>query len=102
MPWPTISGVNLIEEGEGVPSSHLTATTVHGDATNLEKVANKGGVSGYAPLDSASKVPTVNLGGTGASNTKYLRGDQTWQVPAGGTAKESHIVMMALGVEQSF
>lgn len=47
-------------------------------------VASKGQVSGLAPLDTASKVPTVNLGGVGADNTKYLRGDQTWQVPAGG------------------
>ncbi len=50
----------------------------------FEKVANKAATSGYAPLDASSKVPTVNLGGAGADNTKYLRGDQTWQVPEGG------------------
>ena len=38
----------------------------------------------FAPLVSA-KVPTVNLGGAGADNTKYLRGDQSWQVPTGGS-----------------
>ena len=48
-------------------------------------VASKGAASGLAPLDANNKVPTVNLGGAGADNTKYLRGDQTWQVPAGGT-----------------
>ena len=48
-------------------------------------IASKGQPSGLAPLDANSKVPTVNLGGAGADNTKYLRGDQTWQVPAGGT-----------------
>jgi hypothetical protein len=48
-----------------------------------ENITNKGAVSGYAPLDASSKVPTENLGGTGADNTKYLRGDQTWAVPSG-------------------
>jgi hypothetical protein len=38
----------------------------------------------FAPLVSG-KVPTVNLGGAGADATKYLRGDQSWQVPAGGS-----------------
>lgn len=47
-------------------------------------IASKGAASGLAPLDAASKVPTVNLGGAGADNTKFLRGDQTWAVPAGG------------------
>ena len=45
-----------------------------------------GKASGLATLDSLVKVPTVQLGGTGADNTKFLRGDQTWQVPAGGGA----------------
>lgn len=31
------------------------------------------------------KIPTVNLGGAGADNTKYLRGDQTWATPGGST-----------------
>ena len=48
-------------------------------------IASKGQASGLAPLDANSKVPTVNLGGAGADSTKYLRGDQTWQVPAGGS-----------------
>ena len=29
-------------------------------------------------------MPTVNLGGAGASGSNYLRGDQTWATPAGG------------------
>lgn len=32
-------------------------------------------------LDSENKVPTVKLGGSGADNTKFLRGDQTWHIP---------------------
>lgn len=67
MPWPTSN-----------PSESLAFTT------ESEQVANKGAASGYAPLDSASKVPTTNLGGSGGSATKYLRGDQTWQTPPGG------------------
>lgn len=50
-----------------------------------EATANKNMANGYAPLDSNSKVPTVNLGGSGADETKYLRGDQTWQTPSGGS-----------------
>lgn len=54
------------------------------DATfeaTFEKNANKGAVSGYAGLDASQKVPTANLGGSGAGSTNYLRGDQTWVVP---------------------
>jgi hypothetical protein len=38
----------------------------------------------YAPLV-AGKVPTANLGGAGADNTKFLRGDQSWQLPGAGS-----------------
>ena len=48
-------------------------------------VSSKGQVSGLAPLDANSKVPTANLGGSDADNTKYLRGDQTWVTPSGGS-----------------
>lgn len=48
-------------------------------------IASKGAANGLAPLDANSKVPTTNLGGAGADNTKYLRGDQTWVAPAGGS-----------------
>ena len=51
-----------------------------------EDVAHKGAVSGYAPLDSAQKVPTTNLGGAGADATKFLRGDQTWAAPSSAPA----------------
>jgi hypothetical protein len=52
--------------------------------TIFEQIEKKGQANGYAPLDANAKVPTVNLGGEGADNTKFLRGDQTWQVPPGG------------------
>jgi len=44
-----------------------------------------------AALDTDQKIPTVNLGGPGADNTKYLRGDQTWQTPAGTGAPPSYM-----------
>lgn len=55
----------------------------------LETQANKGAISGYAGLDAGSKVPTVNLGGSGASASTYLRGDQTWVTPPGGGESEN-------------
>ena len=64
--------------------THDGLASPHASATSLEKTANKAAASGYAGLDANSKVPTVNLGGAGADNTKYLRGDQTWQVPPAG------------------
>jgi hypothetical protein len=49
--------------------------------TGAEQTANKGQISGYASLDGSTKVPTAQLGGAGADNTKFLRGDQTWVSP---------------------
>ena len=68
--------------------SHLGAVAPH---SGHEQTANKGAISGYTPLDVNQKVPTVNLGGVGADNTKFLRGDQTWQVPAGGSTPPSYM-----------
>ena len=62
------------------PISSATQTALD----TKEATANKGAVSGYAPLDASQKVPVVNLGGTEATGTKYLRSDQTWQTIAGG------------------
>lgn len=49
--------------------------------TGAEQTTNKGQANGYAPLDSSSKVPTTNLGGSGANSSTFLRGDQTWAAP---------------------
>ncbi|MDO8137240.1 MAG: hypothetical protein Q6354_06325 [Candidatus Brocadiales bacterium] len=51
---------------------------------NTEFQSNKGVASGYASLGADIKVPTAQLGGTGADVTKFLRGDQSWQtIPKG-------------------
>ncbi len=71
--------------------------TVPGLASK-ESTANKGAASGYASLDSGSKVPTAQLGGAGADNTKFLRGDQTWVTPSGAadaTTLSKGIVQLA-------
>jgi hypothetical protein len=52
-----------------------------GTISSLQKLNEKGVALGYASLDSTSKVPTANLGGSGADSTKFLRGDQTWTAP---------------------
>ena len=51
--------------------------------TKMLLASDLGIASGVAALDAASKVPTVNLGGSGASASNYLCGDQTWKTPAG-------------------
>jgi len=62
----------------------VTNITAAWKATVDNFMASKAQPSGIAPLDGNSKVPAVNLGGAGADNTKFLRGDQSWAVPPGG------------------
>lgn len=64
---------------------HIAESDPH---TGYQKESEKGAANGYAELDAGGKVPTAQLGGAGADNTKFLRGDQTWQVPAGGGAHD--------------
>ncbi len=83
------TGVSTFKQTDhdALPNPHHAtnhADAQHTDGAN-EKAANKGAVNGYAGLDAGSKVPTAQLGGAGADATKYLRGDQSWAVPAGGS-----------------
>ncbi len=80
----SIAGVKTFTVAPVVPSGAFPESAVTNLTTDLnaaEKTANKGAASGYAGLDGGSKVPTTQLGGSGADNTKFLRGDQTWQAP---------------------
>lgn len=53
--------------------------------------SEKGMILGYPDLDAAALVPTVELG-TGAPNgTKYLRDDQSWQVPPTDHARQHDV-----------
>lgn len=56
------------------------STTIQG----AQQASQKGQANGYAALDGTTKVPTTQLGGAGADNTKFLRGDQTWTTPSVG------------------
>lgn len=71
-------------EVDADPAGAATAITL--SSLGGEASVNKGAVGGYCPLDTAQKVPTANLGGAGADNTKYLRGDQTWATPTAAAA----------------
>lgn len=70
----------ILDIGSSI-AAHVLEADPH---TQYQKESEKGTASGYASLDAGTKIPTVELGGAGADNTKFLRGDQTWQVPAGG------------------
>jgi len=78
-------GVGGSDPVSGVtPAAHRTSHETGGaDAlVGFEKTANKGEASGYAPLDEAAKVPTLNLGGEFTSTGQFLRADQTWAFAA--------------------
>ena len=71
-----------------------SSITVHAGAadphTGYQKESEKAAANGYAGLDATVKVPTIQLGGAGADNTKYLRGDQTWVTPTAAAADPSY------------
>ena len=69
----------LLADGQ-TPLAH--ANEKH--STAFQATSGKSQANGYASLDAGVKVPTAELGGSGADASKYLRGDQTWNTPLGG------------------
>jgi hypothetical protein len=61
--------------------THDGLISPHASATNLEKTANKGAASGYPSLDAGVLVPASQLGSGTPTGAKFLRDDQSWQVP---------------------
>jgi hypothetical protein len=65
---------------------------------SAEQTANKGVAGGYASLDAQAMLPTVQIGGTGADGTKFLRGDRTWSAvptPVDATSTTKGLVQLA-------
>jgi hypothetical protein len=68
------------------------ATKTYVDAVNTSMLNNVS--NNFAQLV-GGKIPTAKLGGAGGDATTYLRGDQTWASPAGGsdpTAKTTTLI----------
>ena len=67
-----------------------TAVTNHEGAadphTGYQRESEKGAASGYAGLDSTTKVPTAQLGSGVADSTTFLRGDQVYGAPTASVA----------------
>lgn len=62
-------------------TNHAGAADPH---TGYQQESEKNAANGYAGLDAATLVPRARLGTGTADTTTFLRGDGTWQTPAGG------------------
>ena len=72
-----------IDKGGTGATNGTTALSNLGAGTAAER--DVGAVSGnLAALDAGGRIPTARLASGTADNTRFLRGDQTWGVPAGG------------------
>lgn len=87
---PGVAGKAIISGGAGAdlsfgdPAYAMDAGTVDTEhAAAFEHIANKAAINGYAGLGNPAVVPTAQLGSGVANATKFLCGDQSWQVPGG-------------------
>lgn len=97
-------GTLVTPAGGGAVSSVFTRTgavvATSGDytvaqVTGAEATANKGAVSGYAGLGANSRVPTAQLGSGTADATTFLRGDQTYAAPSGGSDPWTYVRLIS-------
>ena len=59
-----------------------------------EDKTKKGVASGYASLDSTTKVPIAEMASGTPDGTKFIRDDRTLAVPSGGDPGEGHITIL--------
>ena len=69
----TLAGASLVDL-----ANHNTAETPHGSATNLEKVANKNQIDGYAGLNGAGLIPPERLAPL-PQTPGFFRSDSSYQ-----------------------
>ena len=73
-------------------TNKITVSTTGGvttlnTGTSVELNTNKGVASGYASLDTNTRVPTAQLGTGAASSSNFLRGDGSWSQSVSDTDK---------------
>ena len=71
-------------------SAHAGAADPH---TGYQKESEKAAASGYASLDTNTRVPLAQLGSGSPSGSNFLRGDGSWAVPAGGGGGVSQLIV---------
>ncbi len=64
-------------------TNHMNDATPHDADVTVERKMNKDQAEGYAGLDVGALVPPAILGTGLVSGAKFLRDDQSWQVPPG-------------------
>ena len=83
----------MTDHKHAMPVNPVTAHAAAADPhTGYQQESEKAAASGYASLDSGTKVPVAQLGTGTPDGTKYLRDDRTWAVPAGGSGIPATIV----------
>lgn len=109
----TVSGTKVVETipgGAGGVTDHGDLTgLLDDDHTQYQKESEKGAASGYASLDSTTKVPAAELGSGTPDGTRFLRDDRSWQVPAGALTPASTVadettegIAAAVGVDTDY
>jgi len=87
------ANMNNIDGSTNISTAGVTTSSIANGAVTNAKIDNVGGIFTYGDVygsslitlsgiqSSAGEIPTANLGTGTATNTKFLRGDSTWNVP---------------------